>query len=382
METIKKFHSHIKKYHRHYFFGLLWSVVVLKITLVLWILFGVIEYGVQHKILAESSSGTVLSWDNLTGDALTWDVLTGDNLTGDNLTGDILTWDVLTGDNLTGDILTWDVLTGDDFTGDNLTGDIFTGDDLTGDVFTGDDLTGDIFTGDDLTGDVFTGDDLTGDDLTGDVFTGDVLTWDTLTGNNFSGDIDTGNYVMFVAHPEDLTTSWSDNNSGDTNTWAIDLSGSTTMSWDTIMTWMTETGTIQSWATYSWNLNQIHTWENAILSFKRALYNYQVCKQQVAIKEVHVEIYNDTYSLFVPQFESQFLSHISVLFSKLILDKIKENRLAQDEIDEVIHNFNNFLVILKLLRDDDISCKQNLSNYYINKFQNSLIRYGIFGWEK
>jgi len=51
--------------------------------------------------------------------------------------------------------------------------------------------------------------------------------------------------------------------------------------------------------------------------------------------------------------------------------------LSEEEINDLTKEFNNFLVILKLVRDDDNECEQNLSNYYMSKFRKSLIEYNL-----
>jgi hypothetical protein len=65
-------------------------------------------------------------------------------------------------------------------------------------------------------------------------------------------------------------------------------------------------------------------------------------------------------------------------FTLFVLDKVKHNyAISTDEVTEITKKFDNFLIILKLLRDDDNSCKQNLSNYHISQFKQALEEYKI-----
>ena len=65
-------------------------------------------------------------------------------------------------------------------------------------------------------------------------------------------------------------------------------------------------------------------------------------------------------------------------FTLFVLDEIKKDyTISKDDIDDITKKFDDFLVILKLIRDDDNVCKQNLSNYHIGHFQKALEEYKI-----
>jgi len=59
------------------------------------------------------------------------------------------------------------------------------------------------------------------------------------------------------------------------------------------------------------------------------------------------------------------------------MDKLKKQDLTKSDLDDIINRFDSFLVILKLVRDDENQCKQNLSNYHIRSFQKTLEEYKI-----
>ena len=81
----------------------------------------------------------------------------------------------------------------------------------------------------------------------------------------------------------------------------------------------------------------------------------------------------------MPEFKKAYVKKVVGAFSLLILDKVEKNRrLTNGEITEITDKFDNFLIILKLLRDDDNACKQNLSNYHITQFTRALDEYEIY----
>jgi hypothetical protein len=51
--------------------------------------------------------------------------------------------------------------------------------------------------------------------------------------------------------------------------------------------------------------------------------------------------------------------------------------MTQKDVEALTSDFNEYLVVLKLLRDDEWVCKQNLSNYYTSKFMNGLMKYDL-----
>jgi uncharacterized protein YcgL (UPF0745 family) len=81
----------------------------------------------------------------------------------------------------------------------------------------------------------------------------------------------------------------------------------------------------------------------------------------------------------MPQFQKSYVKKLVNAFSLLIITKLDENKnLKQADLDEITQKFNNFLVILKLVRDDDNTCKQSLSSYYINQFKDVMQEYKIY----
>ena len=80
----------------------------------------------------------------------------------------------------------------------------------------------------------------------------------------------------------------------------------------------------------------------------------------------------------MPIFQKSQMKTLVNAFTLFVLDKVKKDAsLGSGDIAEITKKFDSFLIILKLLRDDDNTCKQNLSNYHISQFQRALEEYKI-----
>ena len=80
----------------------------------------------------------------------------------------------------------------------------------------------------------------------------------------------------------------------------------------------------------------------------------------------------------MPLFKKSEMKTLVNAFTLFILDKVKHDyAITSDDVTEITKKFDNFLIILKLLRDDDNTCKQNLSNYHISQFEDVLEEYHI-----
>jgi len=81
----------------------------------------------------------------------------------------------------------------------------------------------------------------------------------------------------------------------------------------------------------------------------------------------------------MPEFTDSAVKKLVNAFTLLILDKVEKNvRLTKTEVEEITKKYDNFLIILKLLREDNNECKQNLSNYHITQFRQALDEYGLY----
>jgi hypothetical protein len=104
-----------------------------------------------------------------------------------------------------------------------------------------------------------------------------------------------------------------------------------------------------------------------------------VCKSNLTYTEVPLQIAKNTYILHMPDFKKSYVKNIVDAFSLLVLTKVEKNtELSKTELTDITKKFDDFLIILKLMRDDDNACKQNLSNYHISQFERMLSEYKLY----
>ena len=78
------------------------------------------------------------------------------------------------------------------------------------------------------------------------------------------------------------------------------------------------------------------------------------------------------------QFGKDSMKTIVNSFLIYMIEELKESGNVTDEnINLVTTKFNNFLVVLKLVRDDENDCRQSLSNYHILQFQKTMKEFNI-----
>ncbi|MEI8008309.1 MAG: hypothetical protein WCI00_02455 [bacterium] len=103
-----------------------------------------------------------------------------------------------------------------------------------------------------------------------------------------------------------------------------------------------------------------------------------MCKNALSYTPIQLDVRGNKFVLQMPMFQQSQIKTLVNAFTLFVLDKIKNNAgITSDEITEITKKFDNFLIILKLLRDDNDSCKQNLSNYHISQFKNVLEEFNI-----
>lgn len=80
----------------------------------------------------------------------------------------------------------------------------------------------------------------------------------------------------------------------------------------------------------------------------------------------------------MPQFQNDTVKKLVQAFTVFMVATLKkEANLTIEDLNFLTKRFNNILIILKLVRDDENECKQNLSNYHILQFQRAMAEYGI-----
>lgn len=127
------------------------------------------------------------------------------------------------------------------------------------------------------------------------------------------------------------------------------------------------------------NVSTWSTWKILTISnvIREEINKFNECKKEIKITNINIKIKNQDIKLNMPNFEKSYVKTLVNSFTIVIIDKLKKSNLTKKELDNIIDRFDDFLIILKLLRDDENQCKQNLSNYHIRSFQKALKEYNI-----
>ena len=122
----------------------------------------------------------------------------------------------------------------------------------------------------------------------------------------------------------------------------------------------------------SWTLSTL------AVVLKAEIEKFNVCKNSLSYTPVELNVRNNKFTIQMPIFQKAQMKTLVNAFTLFVLDKVKKDAsLGSGDIAEITKKFDSFLIILKLLRDDDNTCKQNLSNYHISQFQRALEEYKI-----
>lgn len=122
------------------------------------------------------------------------------------------------------------------------------------------------------------------------------------------------------------------------------------------------------------------TWTLAALwnVLKAEVEKFNACKNALSYTPVELEIRRTKFTLQMPIFKKSQVKTLVNAFTLYVLNEIKgDYTIEKTDIDEITKKFDSFLIILKLLRDDDNTCKQNLSNYHISQFKTILHEYDL-----
>lgn len=115
-----------------------------------------------------------------------------------------------------------------------------------------------------------------------------------------------------------------------------------------------------------------------IAMMREEIEKFNACKEQISYTPLDLKIRRHSFLLHMPDFKKSEVKMLVHAFTLFVLDKIKSHTIVSpSDMDVLAKKFDQFLVILKLLRDDDNECKQHLSTYYITQFQEALEEYNI-----
>ncbi len=125
---------------------------------------------------------------------------------------------------------------------------------------------------------------------------------------------------------------------------------------------LTTTGVVNTW-----------TLANLAVVLKAEVGKFNSCKDALTYTPIELNVGNNIFTIQMPVFKKSQMKTLVNAFTLFVLDKVKNNPdISSGDIAQITNKFDSFLVILKLLRDDDNTCKQNLSNYHISQFRQTL----------
>ncbi len=122
------------------------------------------------------------------------------------------------------------------------------------------------------------------------------------------------------------------------------------------------------------------SWSLATLAviLKAEVEKFNACKNAISYTPVELEVRRNSFILQMPRFQKSQVKTLVNAFTLFILDKVKHDyKISKVDIDDITKKFDSFLIILKLIRDDDGICQQHLSNYHISQFKSALQEYKI-----
>lgn len=191
--------------------------------------------------------------------------------------------------------------------------------------------------------------------------------YQTLSSNNTSGTI------SYVLQYYDLASNaWSYLNTSNIRFLPITFTTINPNTETNTTTWTTNTWTT---VTNTWS----QTWSVMWTTLIEEIVKFNACKKNVTYKEIKLNIHNYTYVLQMPDFQKSYVKKIINAFTLVILSDMEANNtLTKNDLTSITNKFNNFLIVLKLVRDDDNKCKQGLSNYHIAEFKKMLTKYNLY----
>jgi len=129
----------------------------------------------------------------------------------------------------------------------------------------------------------------------------------------------------------------------------------------------------------TWDINtgDINTW-SMIQKIIEEIEKFKACRESITdLNNINIPIRSYSAAVKMPEFDKSYVKKLVSAFSIVLFDRVGKVWLNQSEINIITSEFNDFLIILKLIQDDENQCEQNLSNHYMSKFKNTLEKYNL-----
>lgn len=118
------------------------------------------------------------------------------------------------------------------------------------------------------------------------------------------------------------------------------------------------------------------TWEQKDLNVITNSFSY--CAEGIETKPLKIAINKQKNAIVnIPKFNNETTNKMTNAFIAVLVERMENKKLPQYAIDEIAEDLNNFLIIVKLVKDDNNECKQNMTQYYTNRFKKALIKYDL-----
>ena len=118
------------------------------------------------------------------------------------------------------------------------------------------------------------------------------------------------------------------------------------------------------------------TWEQQDIKVITNSFSY--CANGIDTKPLKITINKQKNTIVnIPKFDNETTNKMTNAFIAVLVERMENKRLPQYAIDEIAEDLNNFLIIVKLVKDDNNECKQNMTQYYTNRFKKALIKYDL-----
>lgn len=106
---------------------------------------------------------------------------------------------------------------------------------------------------------------------------------------------------------------------------------------------------------------------------------FQVCKAAITFTNQTIPVGNKSVVIKIPTITSNSVKQTMLTFLLLFTNKVQEKTtLSQAELNIVADAVNNFLVVIKLVDDDENYCEQKMSTYYLSQFEQLMSSMSFF----
>jgi hypothetical protein len=106
---------------------------------------------------------------------------------------------------------------------------------------------------------------------------------------------------------------------------------------------------------------------------------FQACRAAITFTNHTIPVGTKSIVIRKPTITKPSVNQIMWAFLVLFTNKIKDRtELSQAELNIVADAVNNFLIVIKLVDDDDSSCEQKMSTYYLSQFEQIMTNLNFF----